>query len=153
MIEITLVSKSKDDKKPTVNTNELIKLGLISPKVKIEDGDVLLLKIAPIGAQGILADQEFKASRNGATLMAKDGWNTYLFGLPKVGNPIKVNCAGVFSNKMPKEKRERVIYKTPSKTELKSLLKKFGGNQSACAKALGVSPRTFGRFLDRRGIN
>lgn len=189
MVPIKLTVKSSSDKKPTLSTNELRKLGLIPNDVGLENGDVLLLKLSPIGSVGVIADQEFRVSRNGATAMAKDGWNNYLFGMPAVSSPMQVNCAGVVSlhnsygdelelfdeveeccgncdecqdNFFEEEedsysdynetKKQKIVYETPTKKELKQLLKRHGYKKSACAKELGVSPRTFGRFLERRDI-
>jgi hypothetical protein len=163
MIEITLVTKSAGDenaKKASINTRELVKLGILKKLPK--DGQRVTLKLAPIGAApGILADQDFVASREGATLYSKDGFNHYLFGVPTRGNPIKVYCAGIVQEekklkaitvKVVGTHEGRTTFTTPSKSDLNRLLSKTGGNKAECARILGVSPRTFGRFLERRGL-
>lgn len=170
MVTIKLVTRSAKDRKPTINMSELLTFGLISKKTKLVDGDVFLLKLSPIGAApGILVEQEFQVSREGRTLYAKDGWNHYLFGMPSVGEPLEVNCAGALSakevkqlNSKPKqkivEKKETLTISrpsgmtVPSKTELKSLLRQFQNNKTCCARYYDISPRTFGRWLEKRGL-
>jgi hypothetical protein len=135
MLQIKMVSRSEHDTKPTINTNDLIKAGFL--KSKPSDGSVVELKLVNSG--GIVAVQDFVASRNGSTLYAKNGFNDYLFGLPSVGNPIHVGCVGL-------AKRISSTYTAPSSIkELKALLNGFP-TKKAAAEAIGLSTDSLRRL-------
>ena len=161
MLNIELKCKSRSDNKPTLNTSSLVKGGFLRAG-SVRDGDVISVKL--VNAEGVVATQEFQASREGTTFYAKDGWNDFLFGTPDVGYPISVGICSVTSTSAtrarstarPAAKKMSAGasngYSAPSKTALKSLLKTYGGVKTAVAAHIGVSTRTLGRWLDSAGL-
>ena len=155
MLKLTLVCKSKGDiGKPTVITSDLIKAGFLKKKPK--NGETVNLRLVNNG--GITADQDFVASRDGNTLYAKNGFNTYLFDAPKVGKSVTVGCVGLVGAKAAKIASVGTSAKEfePSSdrsayTSLKALNKLLSAfpTKVAAAASIGVSVDTLRRMISK----
>lgn len=157
MLNTELVTKSEKDRVPTLNTAPLIKAGLLSRKPK--NGERVDVRL--VNSAGIVAEQDFYGSRDGSTIYAKNGFNSYLFDLPKLSKPTKVGvCEANFSDDDDSYTSEdfdtgrghavrtRVTSAPTSLTALNRLVSEYG-SKTAAAESLGVSPRTFGRMFEK----
>lgn len=171
MIQVGLTSRGKGDKKFTIETEDLTAGGILSKRTKLKDGDFLRLKLVAIN--GAVVTEEFKVTRNGASLYAQDVLNPYLFGSPTLKVKTVVGCcecakvggsssssratARVESTQPSRTVRTssstsgRTFHDQPTKTAIKNALRECG-TKSGAADFFGVSPRTFGRWCDSAGL-
>jgi hypothetical protein len=153
MFNLKLTAKSQKDRKPTINTRDLLNAGLISKLP--ENGEKIELKLVNSG--DIVATQDFYASRDGNTLYAKEGWNDYLFDLPSVGNPVYIKCAGVINGNRStgpvwKDSQAAPIERPTTLAGIKKLLASFP-TKIAAAASIGVSVDTLRRMIDKVASN
>lgn len=158
MLYVTFGKKSSKDRKFTINTSELQNGGILSRRTTVKEDDRFNLTLVTIN--GVVVEQEFKASRGGSTLMATDILSPYLFGEPapmsygaqigvcaisKVGARVTAHTT---SHREAAPAKARPSHIRPTKKAIKEALRNNDGNKSATAEYFGVSPRTFGRWLE-----
>ncbi len=162
MINLKLTSKGAGDDaqgKPSLTTKQLLDAGLLKKAPKA--GDKVELKL--VNSAGIVAVQDFYASRGGDTLYAKEGFNDYLFDTPSRGNPVTVGCCGVVQSsgstgRQPVDTGRgnaittRVSDRPTSLSALKRLVSEYG-TKVAAATSLGISVDTLRRLFKKAEAN
>jgi len=73
--------------------SQLRKAGLIKGRTKTNVDDVFELTL--INSGGIPTEIPFRVNRKDGTTMKAEGWNFFLLDMPKVGEPVEIDVAGI----------------------------------------------------------